>query len=97
MSSVQGQTKSVWRPWDVMQVVVNPGQDQPETNRVFVLLIPELGVPCSGAGRVTGMAKKLAGDLDVEGQEYCLVSDGRGLRSHCRIPAVLVQDQLLKV
>lgn len=30
VSSMQGQTKSVWHSQDVMQVDVNPGQDQPE-------------------------------------------------------------------
>lgn len=78
---------------------MSPAQDQPETNSGFcaaadaraggALMRVELQLPWSGAGRVTG--------LGVEGQDYCLLFDGRGLRSHCRIPAVLLQDQLLKV
>ena len=42
-------------------------------------------------------AEKAAGDLDAKGYEYCLLSHGRGLRSHWRITAVLFQDHLLKV
>lgn len=98
VSSMQGQTKSVWHSQDVMQVDVNPGQDQPEQTRGFLCCwFQSWGWPAVEQEGSQDMAEKRAGDLDVEGQEYCLVSHGRGLRNHCRIPAVLLQDQLLKV
>lgn len=101
VSCTRGQIKCACLAFpDVMQVEVNPGQDQAETSTGFLCCwcqswcCPDEG---GGAGRVTGHGRKTGWDLDVKGRGYCLLSDGRGLRNYCRIPAVLVQDQLLKV
>lgn len=90
-----------------MQVDVNGWTGSARNkHRVFVLLMPELGgvltrvelqPPWSGAGRVAGYGRN-TGLGSACGRSGVLPAvDGRGLRSHCRIPAVLFQDQLLKV